>query len=300
MNKLVVKETLRRLGLEVRRRGSAPGPTPAPPPVIDDVIEALYRCRAGSPTAFTCSLDRCRSLYGLSYADDGWHAHCAAALELRQRPDTTYDTSILERFYRTWRPANASEVVIRFDDAPRVFADLPPYGFVPPWNPATPEEQIKKAQFWAYRDCIRLNHPVLNLSEHGHNQYGPVSAERGVFELGRFARLMKRIVRDGYDRIEGDIRLRVIRIGTELLFIGASGHHRRAVLHALGQKRITAVPQGAMIIDIADVEHWPQVRSGLWSERQARRYVDHLLEFNALSWAREIGLALPNVAHHRS
>jgi hypothetical protein len=291
MTKHLVKAALHSVGLEVRRRRSVHEPSPPPPPVIDDVIEALYRCRAGWLTAFTCSLAQCRSLYGLSYAEDGWHAHCAAALQLRRRPPITYEASILKRFYDTWQPANAAEVVIGFNDAPRALAEFPAYAFVPPWNPATPSEWIAKAEAWARRDCIREGKPALDLATHGNNQFGPVSRERGSFELGRFTTLMERIIRDGYDRTGGDMRLRVVRHGEDLLFVGASGHHRRAVLHALGHTTITAVPQHAMIIDTADVGQWPQVRRGLWSEQQALRYVDHLFEFDTLAWAREKGLA---------
>jgi hypothetical protein len=44
------------------------------------------------------------------------------------------------------------------------------------------------------------------------------------------------------------------------------------------------------VIDVDDVDRWPQVRAGVWTREAAIRYIDHLFDFDATAWARQLGL----------
>lgn len=59
---------------------------------------------------------------------------------------------------------------------------------------------------------------------------------------------------------------------------------------ALGFQTIPARFHRQHVVDIEMAEHWPQVRSGLWTQEQAEAYFNHLFDFDSRAWARARGL----------
>jgi hypothetical protein len=49
-------------------------------------------------------------------------------------------------------------------------------------------------------------------------------------------------------------------------------------------------PNQPDLIDVDDVDFWPQVRTGMWTAADARRYVHHLFDFDERNWASNLGL----------
>jgi hypothetical protein len=288
-SKRLIKTALRTAGIEIRRARPQAEP-PLPPPLVGSVIEALYRVGAGQRAAFLCPLDHCRCIMGFGYGPSRWHPMSAAVEEYRRGEARTYENSVLRKFYDAWQPSHAAEVVVGFHDVPKRLRSYRPYAFFPPWDPSTPEERMARVEWWYRRDAREHGHAELDLNADGHQAYGPVSEPKGRFEFDRCVALHASMTESGYDRRRGDVKVDVLKRGAEMIFIIAGGRHRRAVMTALGHRTVPTIPQSPMIIDTSHVDHWPQVRQGLWRREDALRYVDHLFDFDSIGWARERGL----------
>jgi hypothetical protein len=67
----------------------------------------------------------------------------------------------------------------------------------------------------------------------------------------------------------------------EYRFLVRHGHHRIGAAAALGMTTIPAHVSHGAIINVKDLEHWPQVRIGVWSREQALGYFHHLFDFDS-------------------
>jgi hypothetical protein len=277
--------------LEIRRtpRG-APGADPAP--ICDDFVEALFRQRGNGPAAFLCEMSRCIQVTGFSLAPAAWHPLRETLRESLESGQPRFEGSVLDRFYAAWRPQNAAQAYPGFADAPRSFDRLPPACVhLLPWMAWTPAQAEHYYMEWNLRDWKEHGADHLAPGRDGFPDFGPVSRELGQFEYARLRTLHESLKRDGYRRELGDVRVLVLSRGDDVRFLHyGGGYHRTVAMNVLGSDMIPARHVYGWIIDVDEAADWPGVRSGLWSEAQARAWVDYLFEFDSRAWARAAGL----------
>lgn len=284
--KQLIRKGVRVAGYDLRR---LPREDKEPPPMVDDPLEALYLSRGGKSVAFHCPLDRSVLFNGFSHAPGRWHPFSATLEEYRSGCCTSYEGSILERYYKLWQPRNAREALVGVPEAPAALADLPPYVVLYPWMAETVEERVEHQRYFAELESQERGVEGMTLKQ-GYKFQGPVHPRKGELEFARLVAIYESIAARGYDRREGDTLTLLIRRGDEIRFLDRRGHHRRAAMKALGYHTIPTRFKAVGRVDVADVGSWPQVRRGLWSAESARRYIGHLFDFDAKAWACERGL----------
>lgn len=290
-----VEAALGAIGYAITRRPEPPRPRD-PPPLFEDPLEALHHHRGGKPAAFLCPLEQSRQAFGFSFSPLGWHPFVATLQEYAAGLAAAYQDSLLHTFYEAWQPATASEAIAGFaPHAPSSFERLPSLdAYLKPWISDSVEELRERFASWYRKDYAQYG-VALDPAVHGDKFFGPVHPDLGEVEYRRLTGVFTSIRTGGYDRQRGDIRVEVLKRGPELRFLNAGGGmHRMASLAALGYEAVPAIfrRRRAALFDVADVDYWPNVRSGVWSRKAAIRYVDHLFDFDSTRWAAERGLLL--------
>lgn len=207
-----------------------------------------------------------------------------------------YSDSVLRQFYTLWQPGDAAEAVAGFTHSAAVLRGVPPHGYhFTPWSTLSLNETIDEIRRYYAADYVEHNCPDLRLEVDGFKFHGPVSMELGRVELDRLLRVHRALGRMGYDRFHGDIKVYMLRRGSELRFVCRGGVHRLAAMKALDHTFIPAQLRPPYLVDIQELEHWPQVKDGEWEIESARRYFNHLFDFDGRNWARIRGLATPRL-----
>lgn len=259
--------------------------TSAPPPVVDDPRDAFNR--GFEKAAFHCALDHCSEPTGMEIAP--WSAFVATAAGIKEGSCSAYHESPLKRLHEAWRPRDAAEAIPGFDNPPRTLQDLPPYLFyMKPWSKLDPSRVAQLVRRFTRRDNVEHGYPHLTL-EHGVKHFGPIHPEIGEMEFHRLHALVASISDRGYDRrMDIDVSVESLVRGGEWHHISSGGLHRMAVMRAFGKPSIAARPK--QIIDVSQVDDWPQVKSGLWDRGSAVRYFHHRFDFDSREWARIQGI----------
>jgi hypothetical protein len=286
-----VQRAFRSIGYEIRRPREVMDL--APSLMVDDPLEAIHYARDDVSVAFRCPLDLVRDTKGFSFAAGGWHPW-TAQLQEPSRGSPVYAGSLLERYYRTFRPADALAALAGFHpDAPCKLAELPSSLFwLTPWSASTPEQLSRSVEDWVQRGARQHGLDDYDPDRDGTPYHGPVSARLGELELHRLHAVKDVLIVDGYDRSHGDSLVYLLRRGDDIRAVKfGSGYHRTAAMAALGHEYIPAQLRSPVAVDVADVDDWPQVRRGMWSREAATRYVDHLFDFDPRAWAVSVGLA---------
>lgn len=291
--------------------------------IFSHPMEALYIAGGGdyvprreNQVTFKCPLEKCIIPNGLNHSAEGWH-HLSAALQEYHRGDhRTFEGSILEKYYETWQPQNALEVLIGCD-GPSALRELPPIIWQP-WSMEDYKQRLQNRDLHYYDNQSVRDYPggekFENLLENvrksggslstyvksrigpylsGHQHYGPVSRLKGELEYARLVHVYRSIREHGYQLDKGGILIRPIKRGDNYRFIIWEGNHRIAAMNALGYETIPASFGKLWIVDTNEVDYWPHVRHGVWDRESALQYVNHLFDFDSKAWARERNL-LPN------
>ena len=132
--------------------------------------------------------------------------------------------------------------------------------------------------------------------EEGFNQFGPVSHRKGCIEYNRLVNVFESIQANGYQRsteMDGDVGGMLLRHDSKYRFVVSQGHHRMAAVASLGRKRIPVRIICPIPVEVRDVEHWTQVKNGIWGRDSAVRYFKHLFDSNSRAWARKRNLLPP-------
>jgi hypothetical protein len=284
--KRLAKAGLRRAGLEISRV-SSPEPPPVLPPIFDDPIEAFYfqTGRGGRPSAFLCPLNRMVKDNGFSYPPNGYEPSVLAMLDYISGLCTEYSGSHIER-YHAWRGVNinnALDNLIGVTDAPALMKTSK-HVAVLPWDTIdveTRQAEIEANMMYEYK---RHGWSDLDVDEH-------VPA-KGEMEFKRCVRILEKISKEGFQRIHGDVMATMLKRDGEYRFVfSGAGKHRTAAMATLGETHIPASFHGhPRIIEMNDVEYWPQVRRNIWPRKSALEYFNHLFDFDSKEWARKQGL----------
>lgn len=280
--KTTARKAFQKVGLDVRRIRDVQRTHAEPALLFEDPLEAYYAAVQGIRATFLCPLEEIVDLQGFSFAPPNWHPFVAAIQQLEARGPEQAE-ALLERYYATFQPANAAEAILGFANAPALYSNSKPHLFrLAPWHFEKPEQMIAKIERWMQNDSAQRGE-ALTIEADGYPMYGPISPRKRKLEVERLANVWRSIREYGYDRTHGDCRFAILRRGKDVRYvIGGGGYHRTAAMAACRYESVPGEfwPRPA-IIDAADVDHWPQVRRGVWTRSQALDYVDQLFDHRA-------------------
>ena len=296
--KTILKNGLARVGLELRRLPSRGTSTTAGtsirgelPPIFGDPFEALHFTRGGVAAAFHCPIAQVGLLNGLTFGQSGWNPFSKTATQIQMDNRITYESSILRKYYEIWQPTDAAEAIIGLPVSCSSLKGIPSYlYYFVPWRALSIDAVAQGVWEWYLSDFHEHGFPALRIDVHGFKNHGPVTAELGEAEMTRLKNVLPLLAANGYDRHHGAIAVWLLKRGDEIRFINRGGLHRTAVMDALGHETIPARFVEPAIVDIEDVDYWPQVCMGTWTRDEALRYFNHLFDFETKNWAREQGL----------
>jgi hypothetical protein len=284
--KKIIKRALSYVGVEIKRIGS----TIETPTFFNDHKEALLFNQGGKSSAFLCPIEKCTHYIGLGFSQSHWHPFVETINEYKANPSLTYGTSILKKYYDNWTPTTAAEAIAGFHCCPAVFANLLPHHlFLSPWAALNQSDVDIDVRWWNLKDNTEHGRSDLHYPEHGWAFFGPTHHDKGELEFKRLIKLYKSLSENGYDHSKGCVGVSVLKRGDEYMYlVGGGGYHRIAVMAALEFETVPAKFHRNSIIDVEDVSIWPNVRNGIWTEQQARNYVDHLFTFDSRKWAKDM------------
>ena len=290
-----IKQVIRRAGLEVHRVAYNQDYYKNKkdlPPIYDDPLAALGFEQSGETAAFKCPLNLTVKPNGLSYGSDKWHPFVETLREYGKGEITTYEGSVLEAYYATHQPANASEGIIGFKQTPDFFRSKAAHIYRhSPWRSLTPTEIDAEIKRFTKQHSLSHGNQFMTLNSDGFQYHGPVSLRKGRLEYQRLIRTYNSVKDNGYDRRQGHAQFFILRRENEIRYLAlGSGNHRTATMAALGYKTIPAIFQRPSFIDLDMAQYWPQVQRNLWSVDQAVAYFNHLFDFDSKTWARGAGL----------
>lgn len=287
----ILNRFLNRLGYDLMPRIAHNNKGVTPQSMQSHPLTALVRSRTVGPCAFACPIDEVVMLNGFGFGNSTWHPFSATLEQLTNAASLKYENSVLKDFYALWQPKDAAEAVADFRHPPSALCGKPAHGYhFTPWSPISLDEVIDEIRRYYAADYIEHDCPELQLEADGFKFHGPVSTALGQVEFERLKKIYKEISRTGYDRSFGDINVYILRRRKELKFICRGGVHRLAAMKALGHTYIPARLSPPYVVDIQDLDYWPQVESGQWDVESAERYFDHLFDFDARSWVRALGI----------
>jgi hypothetical protein len=229
----------------------------------------MYLARK-KPFIINVPLTRCCSWLGFNLVNQ-LHPYVRTAVAYLHNNKITYENSPLRQYYDYFQPDNASTVLGLVPGTSEFFEKSPPSWRIYPWNPNQPEKVAA-----AKRKITREENSARGLSldaDHGYTVFGPVSNEKGKLEFSTLVNLVNSISKSGYirtNRPDGDIQAIVaFDMCDNVRYFISKGHHRVAVLAALGHETIPIRVSRNLVVRQNEANKWPHVRDGLFSPEQA-------------------------------
>lgn len=231
-------------------------------------------------------------LHHFSLAANGVHPFVRAAEAGIRSPLDQHGAivGVLAAYYAEVTPGNAADWL----DLPRAVAPpsllwAPPWAATMPWQTQTPAEW-RAAREKGIPSENRIAGQELSILE-GWHACGPVSERKANIEGRRLSSLLTSLREHGlrrHDGRDGDIDAVLLRGESGQRWWVNSGHHRSAVMSALGYE--TAPVRIRAVIDVRKAWAWPQVAAGLFTREQAVAFVERLIAGElpsvALGWDR--------------
>jgi hypothetical protein len=233
-----------------------------------DPVEAMYLAGARN-FVIEVPVEHCRGWLGFPLG--GLHPYVRTARACLDDPLITYEQSPLKQYYDHFQPKNAAEALGLIRSGGSYFQSASPSQTVFPWTSTNPQIAAEKKRKVAEHETRNRGEQLD--SAHGIATYGPVSVKRGAQALANLKRLTANIAGAGYrrdDTSDGDIRaVAAFAAADEVRYFIGSGHHRAAILAALGHKTIPVRIDRKIAPRLADAAKWPHVRDGLYAVDQA-------------------------------
>lgn len=285
----IASSVLRRFGFEIVRSARQPAGLVVPP-LRDSPIEALISHRLGERAAFLCPVDRIMMLNGFGFGSNSWHPFSATLADCLKHGTREYPGSTLHHFYARWQPRAGSDAIAGFHHAPDCLAAAPGYAYhFAPWSVLSLDQEIRQIETYYAADYREHGAADLHLESDGFKFHGPCSDRLGHVEFDRLRRIMEAITHSQYDRRFGDVNVYALRRDGEIRFVCRGGVHRVAAMAAAGHPGVPAQLCSPYLVDLCEIDGWPQVVQGMWERDAAERYFHHLFDFSALAWARSTG-----------
>lgn len=287
-----IKQLIGTLGYEVHR---SPEVCLQQFDTIRHPAEAVYARHEHETVGFKASLNSFCNYTGLSYGKKGWHPF-VSTLDAYMRNHHSYEGSPLERYYATWQPTNAKEAFITFDHAPDIFIEKPAVAFVSPWHTISINERLKDIEANIRSENRKAGLPEVG-AKGGFSLHGPVIPAKGQVEFERLIYTFESIQKNGFiieslqDLIVG---FALLNDSGDFRIVVIHGNHRLASLTALGKTHVLIRLVAPFVARRDEVQWWPQVQSGLWTQKDAKRYFDSLFESHSTirTWAQRHDFAL--------
>lgn len=290
---------LRRMLCRLSRRRNGTIPQVAPParavPLNDtDPLQAVYgspRDSDGRPHAIiNCPTDLLVSTGALAYGPAGFHPWVAVLKSVGGRI-VQYEDSVLARWHEIFRPDSLSEFLLG-RPSPRLIGQVPPSGSAIPFGLfGSIHEALQFDRRCVEHEGMRMGIADRTSIADGGGIVGPKTIEQGKAHLGRLLGVYRSIEKDGYIRQagpDGDIRGFLLRRDEQYRVLVWSGQHRTAALAALGAEQIPVRLLFDHPIEARDVEAWPLIRSGDWSQPDALEYFHRLFDYDSSHWLVEL------------
>ncbi len=253
----------------------------SPPEVLRNINDVIYMQGLPflyKPVALEVPVNKIINPLGYKFGSNDYNPF----VQTLRNQALKYEVSALKKYYDNFQPSNAAEALGANFHKPFKLNELPAYScrFLTPWSSHTPESAIKQVQI----DTLNENREYGNLNigiEGGDLLHGPVKLEKGEIEFKRLKRVFDSIKKNGYKRnnsLDGDIKVYLLKKGDEYRYLILSGNHRLAAAVALGMEYIPVRLLAYHIINLDDIDSWPQVRIGLWDKENAKIYFNYLFE----------------------
>lgn len=202
-------------------------------------------------------------------------------IEYGDNKSTRYQTSALKTYYNSYVPRNAAEV-IRLNNH-QMLKQIPPGGYILPWDNQSVEDTIKIRERVAQNENRKEGNQMGLWA--GHTDFGPVNDQKGEIEFSRLVKISDHIKKQGFIEKpympDGGIKgYFLIGENDDWCFIVKSGKHRAYALSALGYTSIPVVLDAGLQIlkRTHDLSFWPQVRNGVFSEKEASTVANNILD----------------------
>jgi|SRR5690625_2098883 len=235
---------------------------------LDSPIDAIYyngKFGGRQLFSFDVPIEKCVNIYGYQFHLPSSHHFTATLVEYAKNPNIRFKDSKLCKFYEGFTPENLKTLYFSYSNLESINHnnDSPLLCYNPqvitlPWLPdivyTTSEVNGKER-----------SEAGLSFKE-GSQSFGPVSQAKGNLEFSRLINTYNSISSKGYtvDYFHNQISGYFIKSDSDYRFIIQNGNHRTASLAALGIKSIPVIFRYdyPRVIDINDVELWPQVKNG--------------------------------------
>ena len=243
---------------------------------LDNPLSAIYyngKFGEHQMFSFNVPIDKCVNIYGYNFSDDKSHHFTSTLLEYKKNPKIEYNNSLLLKFYNNFQPQNLRDVFYLY--SPVVDSNL---GNNSPMLLNSPQViSLPWLHDILYVDDKQntVNRSEAGLSyKEGSQSFGPVSEAKAKLEFNRVVSTFNSIKSKGYvvDYFHNQISGYFIKDKNDYRFIIQNGNHRTAALAALGYHEIPVIFRYnyPRVIDIHNIELWPQVRNGNISIKDAR------------------------------
>lgn len=202
-------------------------------------------------------------------------------MEIEQGVVDSYLSSSLYKFYQSFQPKNAAEMLGIELPSNKMLLEAPPGAAPFFWRQGRLEDRTVQ------RECEVID----DNREHGENLdaaagdpfFGPVSLRKGELEFRRLQAIVKSIKSKGVvvDK-NGISNINAICLYAEndwRYVIVFGGQHRIAALAALGIDDVVVQvrPEGlGGVVSRVDAEHWPMVKSGILTKTEALQIFDRI------------------------
>jgi hypothetical protein len=199
----------------------------------------------------------------------------AVKAEKNQETEFNKINRILGNYYKTIAPKNPSEFLGLPFRENFALNNAPVWAIPLPWEISNVNEEVEKMKSIQLKENKQkgVNETI---SKGGWNITGPVSEKKLYVETNRLIDLYESISKNGFERNsspDGDINvIALIGESNEWKLIVQSGHHRFAVLIALGYVKIPV--RVISVVHRKDISIFPNVLSGLYTEDEALKIFD--------------------------
>lgn len=249
--------------------------------VIDNPLCAKYHARTSS-FLLNVPPEKCVMWWRYSCSKDIGNPLVDTIIDYLENGHDTFKDSIMAKYYESFQPNNVAELFDLDDPLSHELTSYPAYSMVLPWK----NIDMKTKKNIVERHVKKENKTRgKELSvEHGIQQFGPVSDEKGELEFNRIIELTQSIKQNGYKRsgrTDNDITAVVLVHGDNYKYVIHGGTHRAAVLTALDYQSLPIRIAPSVIPAFVyrnEVEYWAQVKNGLYTVDQALHIFDVIFE----------------------
>lgn len=269
----VLKRFLRITGLDVRKARLAM-------PIDLTHLEGLHPITAlalaeGKDVLVKVPIDKCLHFYWTSFPSSATSSSpfVKTLIEYQENNTINVRRTSLYRFYESFQPVTAAELVGLKSPRNQVLNSISPLGMHTLQQAVLPNEQVNIRKRRIIKDNLEHNSKLTH--EAGDTFFGPVAKEKLDLEYKRLINVYESIKGKGQvvDKIGFDnIKVNCLVCNNEWkLIVSLAGQHRLAALAALGYNSVIVqiINRATSISYLSEASYWPLVKNGFLSKDEA-------------------------------